>query len=189
MVGRFRKLFLVFCVSLFIFCFCGCSYERKSETSSFFHIDYFYEKEENVLIDNTVIIGIGNSIFNEENVKILLIDDDYYQGITNISVMVFIDDNVEPQDIIEIESAEFFSNKYVVDTKNKKSKRNIEDYQKTFVFDLCDYEINSAIRFVVSYNWMYQEDSTNYSNELILYGNFTNNKFIINRENTRVIWK
>ena len=110
----------------------------------------------------------------------MYIDDDYYQGISNISITVFVDDDVEPKSKIEISEKEFFTNKYAVDTKNK--KLDVDDYKKTFMFNLRDYEINNIIKFVVSYDWTYQENVTYFSKELIFYGNFINDKFIINKE-------
>lgn len=177
-----RKLFLVLGVILFIFCSGGCSPKNSSDTSSFIHIDYFYEKNDDILIDNIIEIGIGNSIFDENNAKILAVDDDYYQGISNIALSIFVDDDVEPKNIIEISSTDFFSNKYIVNIKD--NKINVDDYKKTFVFDLSDYEINNVIKFVVSYDWIYQENITYHSKELFLYGSFLNGNFIIRQEKT-----
>ena len=180
MIKKFSKLFLVLGVILFIFCTGGCSPKNSGDTSSFIHIDYFYGKKDDVLIDNKITIGIGNSLFNENDEKILSIDDDYYQGISNISISVFIDNGVEPKNKIDISTTDFFSNKYIVDVG--KNKTNVDDYKKTFVFNLSDYEINSVIKFVLSYEWMYQENITYHAKELFLYGSFLNGNFIISKE-------
>lgn len=184
MLKNSKKLFLLFGVILCAFCFNGCS-SKRNDTSSFIHIDFFYKKKDNFLVDNKVTIGIGNSLFDENNVKVLPIDDDYYQGITNISITVFIDDDIEPKNKIEIANKDFFSSEYIVNRKRKKI--NVRDYKKTFVFDLSDYEINNVIKFAVSYDWTYQENTTNHSNKLFLYGEFFNNKFNIREENTMYI--
>ena len=56
--------------------------------------------------------------------------------------------------------------------------------KKTFVLNLSDYEINSVIKFVVSYEWMYQENITYHAKELFLYGSFFNGNFIISKVKT-----
>lgn len=179
MIKIYKKIFLVLGVSLFIFCFCGCSNANNGDTSAFIHIDYFYEKKNDVLIENKITIGIGNSIFDENNKKIISVDDDYYQGISNIAISVFIDDDVEPKNKIEISTNEFFSNKYIVNIG--KNKTNIDDYKKTFLFDLSDYDINNVIKFVVSFDWLYQGNITYHSKELLLYGTFVNDEFTISK--------
>jgi len=45
------------------------------------------------------------------------------------------------------------------------------------------------IKFVVSRDWIYQEESTTYLKELLLYGKFNNNKFIISEERNNIKWK
>ena len=89
---------------------------------------------------------------------------------------------MEPKNKIDISTTDFFSNKYIVDVG--KNKINVDDYKKTFVFNLSDYEINNVIKFVVSYDWVYQENITYHSKELFLYGSFLNGKFIVSQEKT-----
>lgn len=182
MILKFKRLFLTLGVFLLSIICVGCSQEKGNEPKFFIYIDFFYEEEDDILFENKVIIGIGNDLFDENNVKVIAIDDAAYQGITNICLSVFIDNEVEPKKQIEISSADFFSNKYIVDINNRKRKQT--DYANTFTFDLSDFEINSFIKFVVSYDWKYQEDNRNHSYILFLYGNFLNDKFIIYKKNS-----
>lgn len=182
MIRKLQKIFLVLGLILFIFCFSGCSTgygQNNGDTESFIHIDYFYNKEDNKLIDNKVTIGIGNSIFDENNNKILSIDDDYYKGITNICISLFVDNEITSIDKVEINSNEFFSNEYAVNLKN--NKRTIEDYKKTFEFIISDFKINDYVKFVVSYNWIYQGDESKKIRELYVYGQFIDGEFVISK--------
>mgnify|MGYP003293909131 CR=1 FL=1 len=80
MIKKFSKLFLVLGVILFIFCTGGCSLKNSGDTSSFIHIEYFYGKKDDVLIDNKITIGIGNSLFNENDEKILFATPTFEAG-------------------------------------------------------------------------------------------------------------
>ena len=117
MTKKIKKTFLVFGVLFFILTFTSCT---NKDTNSFLHMDFFYEKNNNYLLDNKVTIGIGNSVFDENNNKVLSIDDDYYLGIKNICISVYTGSNQTPIEQIEIESEDFFSSKYTVNTKDKK---------------------------------------------------------------------
>ena len=180
MIEKIKKIFLVFGVLLFILTFTSCS---NNDTDSFFHVDYFYEKDDNYLSNNKVTIGIGNSIFDENNNKVLSIDDDYYLGIKNICISVYIGSNQTPIEQIEIESEDFFSSKYTVNTKDKKI--TVDDYSKTYEFSLSDYEIIDYIKFVVTYDWFYQNGETHHTKSLYLYGQFIDGQFYITKEKTK----
>ena len=179
MIEKIKKIFLVFGVLLFILTFTSCS---NNDTDSFFNVDYFYEKNDNYLSNNKVTIGIGNSVFDENNNKVLSIDD-YYLGIKNICISVYIGSNQTPIEQIEIEREDFFSSKYTVNTKDKKI--TVDDYSKTYEFILSHYEIIDYIKFVVTYDWFYQNGETRHTKSLYLYGQFTDGQFYITKEKTK----
>jgi len=106
MIRKINKLFLLVWLFFICFFFYSCSNQGKDDVSSFMYIDYFYKKNANILKDNKVIIGIGNNVFDENNVKILPIDDDYYQGIS-ITISIYVDDEIEPKNKIEISNNDF----------------------------------------------------------------------------------
>ena len=63
MIKKIKKIFLVFGVLLFILTFTSCS---NNDTDSFFHVDYFYEKNDNYLSNNKVnILDISQTIVQE----------------------------------------------------------------------------------------------------------------------------
>ena len=70
MIKKIKKIFLVFGVLLFILTFTSCS---NNDTDSFFHVDYFYEKNDNYLLNNKVTNRIGNSVFDENKNKIFFL--------------------------------------------------------------------------------------------------------------------
>lgn len=182
----FKKIFLVFGVFICIFLFCGCSMNNGNDTESYLHIDFFYDKKDNVLIDNKVVIGIGNSMFDADNNQIYFDEDNYYGGITNICLAVFVDNELTPVDKIEITNEELFSSEYKV-TRHKNilgqyEYLKVEDYNKTFEYEINNYDIGEYIKFVISYDWVYQDSKSEHNRYLYLYGKFIDSQFVIYEE-------
>lgn len=96
---------------------------------------------------------------------------------------MYIGSNQTPIEQIEIESEDFFSSKYTVNTKDKKI--TVDDYSKTYEFILSDYEIKEYIKFVVTYDWFYQNGETHHTESLYLYGQFIDGQFYITKEKTK----
>lgn len=175
-----KAVFLLILVLVFC-CLSGCN--TKSDVSSFLHMNFFYYKIGNRLFRNKVTVAMGNSLVDKNNNRILFIDDDYYQGITNICVSVFVDDETTPIEKIVIPSDEFFSGKYAVNLG--RCENRIRFYNQTFEFIVTDYQINEFVKFEISYNWYYKENDFSQSHALYLYGNVTNNKFFLSAINMR----
>ena len=67
----------------------------------------------------------------------------------------------------------------------KGKKITVDDYSKTHEFILSDYEIIDYIKFVVTYDWFYQNGETHHTKSLYLYGQFTDGQFYITKEKTK----
>lgn len=175
-----KKILLVLAVFLFSTCFCGCVFEHEVPPQPYIYSDFFYKKKINdVLVDNKVTIGLGTVSFSST------LYDIYF---TNISIAVYIDEASDPINKMTIAKDEFFCDDYYLDMAHiNTSKIKLTDYKKTFSYDLGDYEINNVIKFDVAYdnpieNTIDGNREVHFktvSHELVLYGGFTNNKFII----------
>lgn len=177
-----KKIFIIFNALLFVLFSASCSNKNtdSEDTDSFVKVGYSYGRIDDYLFNNRVTIGIGNSLFDANNEKILSIDEDYYRGIKNICISVYVDDDQTAIERIEIKSEAFFTRKYAVNSPDKKI--SIDEYRKTYEFNLRDYEIKDYVKFVISYDWFYKDEETHHSKELCLYGEFVDGFFLIKKK-------
>ena len=174
------KLFLIF--GMIICILFSCLFFSGSSAGSIIHVDFFYKKSGAKLKNNKVTVAIGNSVFDEEQNKVVGVDSDYYQGIVNIRISVYIDNEDKPVDVIEIDNEDLFGKDYFVRNYSSCRKLTKRDYTTTYTYDISDYNINDYIKFVVSYDWNYKQNKNSCMKVLYLYGKFENGVFIINKE-------
>lgn len=176
MICKIRKIFLVFGVIIFISCFNGCVVGGGNDcVSSHLHMDIFYNKVNDRIVDNKVVIGMGNSIYDPDGNAVAVLDD-YYQGFINICISVFGDNDNTAIDKIEIQNSEFFSLEYSLKSKYRES---IDDYRKTWEFNITDYDIKEYIKFAISYDWKTDQSLMHISKILSIYGEFIDDEFIV----------
>ncbi|MBR2933829.1 MAG: hypothetical protein IKC33_05915 [Clostridia bacterium] len=180
MMRKTGKLFLIF--GMIICILFSCLFFSGSTAGSIIHVDFFYKKSGTKLKNNKVTVAIGNSVFDEEQNKVVGVDSDYYQGIVNIRISVYIDNEDKPVDVIEIDNEALFGKDYFVRNYSSCRKLTKSDYTTTYTYDISDYNINDYIKFVVSYDWNYKQNKNSRMKVLYLYGKFENGVFIINKE-------
>lgn len=137
--------------------------------------EYFYNKVNDRIVDNKVAIGMGNSIYDPDGNAVAVLDD-YYQGFINICISVFCDYDNTAIDKIEIQNSEFFSLEYSLKSKYRES---IDDYRKTWEFNITDYDIKEYIKFAISYDWKTGQSIMHISKILSIYGEFIDDEFIV----------
>ncbi len=84
MARKTGKLFLIF--GMIICILLGCLLFSGSSAKSIILVDFFYKKNGEKLKNNKVTVAIGNSVFDEDENKVVGVDPDYYQGIVNITM-------------------------------------------------------------------------------------------------------
>lgn len=178
-----KKSFLVFGTVLFASSFMSCSIVLESPPASYLHIDFFYNIENRFLIDNKVIIGMGNCMFDENNNRIFFDENNTYKRIKNISLVVFVDNDINSVQKIEIVNVELFSSEYkVMIQKNifgQSKYLRPEDYSKTFKYQINNYDIDEYIKFVISYDEIRHESKHVFYRSVSLYGKFMDSNFYI----------
>ena len=138
------------------------------------------------MVNNEVTIGIGNSVYDEDNNLIAGYDPSrhppYYK---RILIEIYVDDSNSPVDTMEIPMDEYNSYKYHVPETWRYLNKN--DYSVLFEFNVLDYQFNNKIRFgIKSYYGRYNSYNSSNPNSrewfmryLDFEGKVENNKFIV----------
>ena len=169
-----KKILLILVVLLNIF-LVGCSgFGNISYTVSAFEGDIFYKVDQNILKDNSVAVCFG---YYEQNYDIFCRD---------VVIKVYVDDETNPIQIIEISNDDLKSMMYkkLVDKPN-----SISDYSNPFYFNVLDYDIKQFIKIELSNNRYDKIDGTDikqYEEFLYLYmeGEIIENQFIVSSHRT-----
>ncbi len=140
--------------------------------------DIFYKIKDDKVKDNKVVVALGNRYYNEDGTLWHTPDIEYYD---NFMIEVYVDSMEEYAEQIKISREDYFSYEYRVllpHTVEHPSKPS--EYNKTFEFNLRNYNISKYIKFILSYtgHGPELEDST-YRLELDLYGKTVGSTFIV----------
>ncbi len=140
--------------------------------------EIFYKIKDDKVKDNKVIVALGNRYYNEDGTLRSKPPIEYYD---NIMIEVYVDSMEEYTEQIKISREDYFSYEYRVllpHTVEHPSKPS--EYNKTFEFNLRNYNISKYIKFIVSYTSHddRREDITNRL-ELDLYGKNVGPTFIV----------
>ena len=135
-IRRIKTLIIIFLLSIMLF---SCEYPMGGIMIQPFYHDFFYEINDNRLLDNKVLIGFG-----------IYIDGNTTQtAVRDASISIYVDNEQSPITCIRFNNEELLSDEYDVHSASPKHPR---DYNNITEINLLDYDIKEYIKIVFKCN-------------------------------------
>ncbi len=171
-ISIIKSLIFILLLNIFLV---GCSgMENSSDPISRFESQIYFKVNNSKLKNNRVDVCFG--YLDKKDIIYSLI-------ICDVLIKVFVDDDTNPVDVIEIPNNDLLSMIY----KKLVSRPNsTSDFSKPIYINVLDYNITNFIKIELSYNQCYVvNDTDTYSDPYISYlymeGEIKDNDFIVSR--------
>ena len=130
-IRKIKILIIIFLLGIMLF---SCDYPMGGKMIEPYYYNFYYEINDNRLVDNKVLIGFGIDYYGQS-----------INSIHGASISVYVDNDESPIDYYEFDNEEMLSDKFnLLHIK----PRGPEDYNNITQINLIDYDIKEYIKIV-----------------------------------------